>query len=266
MLFSYADVSFFSRLYWVKHISHALRAAPFCLVLMHMFEELGRTNFRLCGVHAVPAASIETSAPEVKPAEDEVKPSVEGAAAPAAEASQAPVAKSHQYSKEPMTTGQLRFLIEKMKNLKKTKNSTFFLKPVDPVLLGIPTYPEIIKNPMDLGTMEQKLKSNKYKTVQEFADDFALIINNTMTFNGPHHAVTQAGMSMEAYFRKMMETVPSSDQQAKAQAKKSSPKPPAPARRESRSAAVTAAPASALPSATATNPACWLYPIPTPPP
>ncbi|KXT04006.1 hypothetical protein AC578_9263 [Pseudocercospora eumusae] len=202
---------------------------------------------------AGPAASTETSAPEVKPAEGEVKPSPEGAAAPASEASQAPAAKSHQYSKEPMTPGQLRFLIEKMKNLKKTKNSAFFLKPVDPVALGIPTYPEVIKSPMDLSTMEQKLKASKYQTVQEFADDFALIINNTMTFNGPHHAVTQAGMSMEAYFRKMMETVPSSDQQAKAQAKKGSPKPPAPARRESRSAAVTSAPAPALPSVASTG-------------
>ncbi|KXT13643.1 hypothetical protein AC579_4987 [Pseudocercospora musae] len=202
---------------------------------------------------AVPPASTETSALEVKPAENEGKPAVEGAAAPASEASQAPAAKSHQYSKEPMTTGQLRFLIEKMKNLKKTKNSAYFLKPVDPVAMGIPTYPEVIKNPMDLSTMEQKLKSNKYKTVQEFADDFALIINNTLTFNGPNHTVTQAGMSMEAYFRKMMETVPSSDQQAKAQAKKGSPKPRAPARRESRSAAVTTAPAPALPSAASTG-------------
>ncbi|EME87789.1 uncharacterized protein MYCFIDRAFT_85828 [Pseudocercospora fijiensis CIRAD86] len=202
---------------------------------------------------AIPAASTEASAPEAKTAESEVKPSVEAAAAPVSEAPQAPAAKSHQYSKEPMTTGQLKFLIEKMKNLKKTKNSIYFLKPVDPVAMAIPTYPEIIKNPMDLSTMEQKLKSSHYKTVQEFADDFALIINNSLTFNGPNHAVTQAGMAMEAYFRKMMETVPSADQQAKAQAKKGSPKPPAPPRRESRSAAVTAAPAPALSTAASTG-------------
>ena len=63
---------------------------------------------------------------------------------------------------QPMTSAQTRFLQEKMKNLKKTKNSLPFLAPVDPVALNIPTYTEIIKQPMDLGTMEQKLKSGQY--------------------------------------------------------------------------------------------------------
>ncbi|KAF2209356.1 hypothetical protein CERZMDRAFT_47442 [Cercospora zeae-maydis SCOH1-5] len=131
-----------------------------------------------------------------------------------------------------MNPAQTRFLQDKMKNLKKTKNSLPFLHPVDPVALGIPTYLDIIKQPMDLGTMEQKLKSGQYGCVQDFATDFNLIIHNTRTFNGPEHAVTQAGMAMEAYFRKMMETVPSGDQPTshKTQPKKASPKPPAPAR------------------------------------
>ncbi|EME49477.1 hypothetical protein DOTSEDRAFT_68295 [Dothistroma septosporum NZE10] len=145
----------------------------------------------------------------------------------------------HQYSKEPMTQSQMKFLLEKMKNLKKTKNSVAFLHPVDHVALNIPTYPDIIKEPMDLNTMESKLKSNQYNNVQQFADDFDLIISNTRKFNGDTHLITQAGFSMEAYFRKMMETVPSATQASlpKPQVKKASPKPPAPAaRRESRSA------------------------------
>lgn len=163
-------------------------------------------------------------------------------------------ASTPKYSTTPMTATQIRFLQDKMKNLKKTKNSLPFLHPVDPVALNIPTYPEIIKQPMDLGTMEQKLKSSQYGCVQEFADDFNLIISNTRTFNGPEHAVTQAGMAMEAYFRKMMETVPSGDQPMphRNQAKKASPKPPAPARRESRSA-THVPPVQATPAANATS-------------
>jgi hypothetical protein len=37
-----------------------------------------------------------------------------------------------------------------------------FLEPVDWKALGIPDYPTIIKNPMDLGTISKKLKENKY--------------------------------------------------------------------------------------------------------
>jgi len=150
------------------------------------------------------------------------------------------------YSSKPMTKPQQRFLVEKMKNLKKTKNSTAFVNPVDHVALNIPSYPEIIKNPMDLSTMEKKLKEEQYANVQEFANDFDQIIANARAFNGDNHPVTQAGFSMEAYFRKMMETVPNADQPAppKAQAKKASPKPSthAAARRESRSVVATSAP------------------------
>jgi bromodomain-containing factor 1 len=143
------------------------------------------------------------------------------------------------YSTSPMTALQKTFLQDKMKNLKKTKNSAAFLNPVDHVALNIPSYPEIIKHPMDLNSMEQKLKSGKYATVQEFADDFNLIINNTRTFNGPAHAVTQAGLNMEAYFKKMMDSVPSASwaaPQRTQQPKKASPKPAPAPRREARAA------------------------------
>ncbi|KAK3699177.1 transcription initiation at TATA-containing promoter protein [Vermiconidia calcicola] len=149
------------------------------------------------------------------------------------------------HSTAPMTTVQKSSLIDKMKNLKKTKSSLHFLKPVDPVALNIPTYPDIIKEPMDLGTMESRLKSGHYKSVQEFADDFALIVNNSRRFNGDQHVVTQAALSMEAYFNKMMQTIPTADVAAPLKTeKKRSPsisreKPP---RRESR---VVAAPAPA---------------------
>ena len=183
-------------------------------------------------------AAPQTAAQAV---ENDAQPSIEPGSTPApADSTTAP-----RHSTTPMTEPQKRTLVEKMKNLKKTKHSLFFVRPVDPLALNIPTYHDVIKNPMDLGTMDQKLKSNQYGSVQDFVDDFNLIISNTMTFNGPNHAVTQAGMSMKAYFDKMMESIPGPDQVAAKKAshsKRSSPAARAPQRQARQPAAPAAMP------------------------
>ena len=163
-------------------------------------------------------------------------------AQPQSEADSAPTAQP-EYSTDPMTAAQKSSLIEKMKNLKKTKNSVAFLKPVDPIALNIPSYVETVTNPMDLSTMETKLKEGQYSSVKQFADDFDLIIGNVRRFNGDAHAVTQQGMAMEAYFRRMMQTVPTADMAAPSKVpKKRSPSIPRDKpRRESRAAAAPAA-------------------------
>lgn len=207
------------------------------------------------GVHA-PVASTETvepAAPKPVDAEAKLEDSQPVQAPVQGEMQPPPTAPSKPtYSRDPLTQPQTRYLLEKMKNLKKTKHSLSFLNPVDYVALNIPTYPDIIKTPMDLGTMENKMKTGKYGSVQEFVDDFNLIIQNARTFNGDAHPVTQAGFSMEAYMKKILEGVPSANQPApqKPQPKKASPKPQP--RRESRSVAQAApAPAAAAAAATA---------------
>ncbi|TKA68238.1 hypothetical protein B0A55_10032 [Friedmanniomyces simplex] len=178
-------------------------------------------------------APVETAVPsqtEPQSSQIDAKPSIEAGPTPAG----APSMPGSKYSTAPMTEPQKRALVEKMKNLKKTKHSTSFLKPVDPIALNIPTYPDIVKHPMDLGTMDSKLKNNAYSSVQDFADDFERIVANSRTFNGDAHIVTQNGMSMKAYFDRMMESIPGSDQVAAPKApKRASPAvraPPRPAR------------------------------------
>jgi len=58
-----------------------------------------------------------------------------------------------------------------------------FLEPVDWEQYGLTDYPEIITNPMDLGTIEKKLTSGKYSSALAFATDVRLVWNNAMTYN-----------------------------------------------------------------------------------
>lgn len=166
------------------------------------------------------------------------------ATGPAPASSAAAVADAPQHNNEPITPAQKSHLVERMKNLKKAKYSVPFLRPVDTVALNIPNYFDIIQTPMDLGTLDRKLKSDEYKSIQEFVDDFKLIVNNTRRFNGESHAVTYLAMNMQAYFDNMVQKIPSSSVQLPPKSnKKGSPAiGQEPKRREPRAAAVAAPP------------------------
>jgi bromodomain-containing factor 1 len=103
---------------------------------------------------------------------------------------------------------QHKFLSAALRQLKKQKNATPFAEPVDPVKLNIPKYFDVIKHPMDLSTMENKLNQGKYSTAQQFIDDFHLMINNCVTFNGPDNVITKMGRSLQEFFEKTLKTLP----------------------------------------------------------
>lgn len=64
-----------------------------------------------------------------------------------------------------------------------------FEKPVDPVALNLPTYFDIIKSPMDLGTCHAKLDRGQYDSLESFGDDVRLTFNNAKAFNAPESDV-----------------------------------------------------------------------------
>ena len=71
-----------------------------------------------------------------------------------------------------------------MNSIWKFKEADLFHKPVDPVELNIPDYPEIIKNPMDFSTIKKKLNNFAYTNLKEFKDDMDLVFENCYTYNG----------------------------------------------------------------------------------
>ncbi|XP_074384098.1 bromodomain and PHD finger-containing protein 3 isoform X2 [Zonotrichia albicollis] len=56
-----------------------------------------------------------------------------------------------------------------------------FTEPVN--LNEVPDYLEFISNPMDFSTMRRKLESHLYRTLDEFEEDFNLIVANCMRYN-----------------------------------------------------------------------------------
>lgn len=58
-----------------------------------------------------------------------------------------------------------------------------FRSPVDPIALGIPDYLDIIKKPMDLGTVEKKLRKGEYSDPWEYVDDVWLMFDNAWLYN-----------------------------------------------------------------------------------
>ena len=58
-----------------------------------------------------------------------------------------------------------------------------FHEPVNPILLQLPDYFDVIKRPMDLSTIKSKLDEGKYSNPQEYVDDVWLMLNNAWMYN-----------------------------------------------------------------------------------
>ncbi|KAI8040555.1 hypothetical protein M5D96_006498 [Drosophila gunungcola] len=74
---------------------------------------------------------------------------------------------------------------------------------VDPVEEDIaPRYYSIIRRPMDLLKMEDKLDSGEYHKFSEFRNDFRLIVNNCRLYNGHNNEYTEMVNNLQDAFEK----------------------------------------------------------------
>ncbi|KAG1824864.1 uncharacterized protein BJ212DRAFT_1322924 [Suillus subaureus] len=84
----------------------------------------------------------------------------------------------------PMKLKPLKEVLMKLiVQLKKKDDYAFFISPVDPS--RVQGYAEMIKHPMDLGTMSTKVARGKYRSLEEFTTDFRLVVTNAKMFNPP---------------------------------------------------------------------------------
>lgn len=70
-----------------------------------------------------------------------------------------------------------------LQRLMKHQHSWVFNEPVNAKALGLHDYHVIIKHPMDLGTIKNRLSQNWYKSPREFAEDVRLVFHNAMSYN-----------------------------------------------------------------------------------
>lgn len=82
-----------------------------------------------------------------------------------------------------------------------------FLTPVDPVALNIPDYFKIITNPMDFGTIKEKLYSGKYNDLSEFIHDADLVFTNACTYNHPTSDVYVMAETLQKFFKKKIKPI-----------------------------------------------------------
>jgi hypothetical protein len=107
---------------------------------------------------------------------------------------------SYKRKTESLNASKIRMCGNVLRKLMDNKLGLLFREPVDPVLYGIPDYFDVIKNPMDLGTVKKKLTNSQYANLDEFAADVRLTFSNAMTYNPPGNQVHTVAEQLNGIF------------------------------------------------------------------
>ena len=91
--------------------------------------------------------------------------------------------------------------------IKNHKKAAVFLDPVDPILLGIPDYFDVIKTPMDLSTVQSKLDSGKYASVLDAVADVNQIWANAFSYNPEGDPVRLWAESMKEFADRKLQPI-----------------------------------------------------------
>jgi len=107
--------------------------------------------------------------------------------------------------------------LDVLKGLQSHQHGWVFNCPVDPVELGLPDYFDIIKKPMDLGTVQKRLENGHYHSIEEFQGDVNRTFDNAMTYNENGSVVYDMAKELQTKFasdfKKMMAQLEVEDRQ-----------------------------------------------------
>lgn len=91
--------------------------------------------------------------------------------------------------------------------LAKDSRHNFFSSRVNAKELGLPDYHDIVKRPMDLGTIKRRLEQKRYRSLKGFSDDVRQVWYNAILYNPPGSEVALIAEEFALYFDEMMNQV-----------------------------------------------------------
>merc|ERR1712203_64558 len=99
-------------------------------------------------------------------------------------------------------------IIKEMFSKKHSAYAWPFYKPVDTEQLDLHDYKQVIKKPMDLGTVRTKMEGREYRVPTEFASDMRLIFTNCYKYNPPDHDIVAMARKLQDVFEMKYAKIP----------------------------------------------------------
>ena len=111
-----------------------------------------------------------------------------------------------QEKRQPRHVPNFRQLQHLITDLQNHPSAWAFLNPVNRD--EVPDYYEVIKEPMDLSTMEYKLEANNYSLPEDFIRDAELMFNNCRKYNNETTPYAKAANKLEKYMWQLIKAIP----------------------------------------------------------
>lgn len=105
--------------------------------------------------------------------------------------------------KRPRLSDDLRIcatLLKEITSVRYRHLNEMFLEPVTQKFPNLKDYLVVIKNPIDLGTIREKLESYQYKSKDDFLGDVQLMFNNCYAYNGMESDVSRLARDLQKIF------------------------------------------------------------------
>ncbi|WWC85549.1 uncharacterized protein L201_000413 [Kwoniella dendrophila CBS 6074] len=83
-----------------------------------------------------------------------------------------------------------------------------FLYPVGEIIKAIPDYTQVVKKPIDLIIIKEKLEEGSYEDVHQLDHDIRLMVNNALKFNPPGDVVNTAATQLLQIWNEKWQSLP----------------------------------------------------------
>jgi bromodomain-containing factor 1 len=97
-------------------------------------------------------------------------------------------------------------------NLKAAQAVAPFLYPVEELIMAIPEYIKVIRKPIDLHHIKNKLDEGIYEDITQLNADIKLMTSNAMKFNPAGHEVHHAAMQFQQIWEEKLRSCPAKTQ------------------------------------------------------